>query len=457
MRTRNRIVNTILAVVMIVALGACEKNEQEARKFPRADSGQQPPREQSEVVRYTLDNGVTVFMQEDHSDPRIAIEVVYRAGFAQEPSGQVQVAHITEHAVVYCATAKYKAGEAIKAMQKIGMINAEASGDFVKFDYIVRGDGLEQALSAEADRLTSVQFDAETLAEQAKRAAGEIASALSSDRGTLTKFGFMTLMQAVDHGQTVVPVEAANYQRTVDEVTAFHKERYRVNDMIISIVGNFKIDDAKALVEKYFGGIARTPDPVVYKPTITKNMSVKWDIDGSAFYIVCPGPYDNYTDRIILTMFGSYLSSYLSRNPELFDLTRATYASNQAYPVGSLPFFVFAQPEKYKSLADVRASVTQLFDDAIASVDETMFERIRGAMKNYVTASLIEAQASTQIDYHYILGQHALNLAMKDILKEGRPTEDFVQMLDAITLDQMRQTLAKYLSKDNRFEVAITK
>jgi predicted Zn-dependent peptidase len=446
----------VLAAAMIIGLGACEKNEQEARKFPRADSADRPPREQSELVSYRLDNGLTVFMQEDHSDPRVAVEAVYRAGFAQEPGGLVQISHITEHAAIFSATASYEAGESAEKLQKFGMVNAEAVGDFVHFDYIVLGDNLPDVLQIESEHLASVRFDAETLAEQAKKAAGEITNILNSERGTLTKFAFMALMQAVNHGQTVVPIEAANYQRTVDEVAKFHTERYRVDDMILSIVGNFSIEEAKPLVEKYFGAIEPSPAAPTYTPTISRNTAVQWDIDASVFFVVCPGPYADYKERVILTMFGSYLSGYLSRNPDLFDLTRATYASNQGYPVGDLPFFVFAQPAPYKSLADTRASVLRLLDEAIDGIDENMFLRIRGTMRSYVTTSLLAAEPNTHIDYHYVLGQHALNLALKHMVKDGRSDDEFVAFVDSITLDDMKATLSKYLDASNRIEVTIT-
>jgi len=456
MLLNNRTARLLLAAIAATTLLACEKNEQEARKFPRADDNVPVEVSISDLVTYKLDNGITVFMQEDHSDPNIAVEVFYQAGFNSEPKGQVQISHVTEHAVVFAGTDKLKLNEAPEKIREFGYVNAEAVGNYVHFDYLLSPDHLADVLEIESDHLVNARFDEKSLKEQQKKAAAEIKSVLTSERGTLSKFGLITLMHAVNHGETNVPIEAGNFQRTVEEVTQFHGARYRVNDMIISIVGDFAIDDAKVLVQKYFGEIAPKPDPPTYQTSINKNLTVRWDIGASVEYFVYPGPYETYKDRLILAMFGSYLNQFLMYSPDIPTMARATYVSNPSYPIGPLPFFVFVQPAKYRSLADVRQAVVGLIDAGIQSVDEKMFSRMKASVGDFITSSLIETEAGNpQVDHRMVIGQHAINLGIKHMFKEGRTDEEFAAVLEGVTLDDMKATLDKYLADSRRLEVIV--
>src|SRR4030095_7105808 len=47
--------------------------------------------------KYTLDNGMTVILHEDHSLPVAAVNIWYRVGAKEEPPGRSGFAHLFEH------------------------------------------------------------------------------------------------------------------------------------------------------------------------------------------------------------------------------------------------------------------------------------------------------------------------------------------------------------------------
>mgnify|MGYP001429395745 CR=1 FL=1 len=47
--------------------------------------------------KYTLDNGLTVILHEDHSDPLVHVDVTYHVGSAREDVGKSGFAHFFEH------------------------------------------------------------------------------------------------------------------------------------------------------------------------------------------------------------------------------------------------------------------------------------------------------------------------------------------------------------------------
>ena len=60
----------------------------------------QPQNENSVSIpfeKYTLDNGLTVILHEDHSDPLVHVDVTYHVGSAREEVGKSGFAHFFEH------------------------------------------------------------------------------------------------------------------------------------------------------------------------------------------------------------------------------------------------------------------------------------------------------------------------------------------------------------------------
>jgi predicted Zn-dependent peptidase len=457
MRIRNGLIITLLAVLMLPLLACQPSSEEEAQKFPRADDGEFH-RKFSEMISYQLANGLSVYLQQDSTFDKVAIEVLYRAGFCHEPAGQVQVSHLTEHCVVASPTENFPVGGAGKKLPRGSRIAAEATGDLVHFDYVVPGENFEQALKLVSEQITSIEFDESVRQEHAKRAAGEITATLQSDRGSLTKFGMITMLHAVQHGTKFVPIYQANFDRSLEEMAAFHKQRYRPDDMVLVVVGNVDIDSTRALIDTYFSSIPAAPDPPKYKPNISGDMDVKWDIDASSVFLVYPDPLDEPRQRAALVAFGNYLSQYLARSQELPVVARATYVTNSSYPLNNLPFFVFAQPEKYRSPADIANRVSALIDEAIASVDERMFERIIGVFKAQIETSFLETEAdNSDIQNHKVIGQHALNTGLRHYLRDGMSAQEYGAMLESITYEEMRQYLDRDLAASKRQTIIVTK
>ena len=48
-------------------------------------------------AKYVLDNGLTVVLHEDHSDPMVHVDVTYHVGSAREEAGRSGFAHFFEH------------------------------------------------------------------------------------------------------------------------------------------------------------------------------------------------------------------------------------------------------------------------------------------------------------------------------------------------------------------------
>jgi zinc protease len=69
-------------------------------------------------TQFTLDNGLTVLVREDHKLPIVSVEVVYQAGARNDPPGKSGLAHLFEHLLFYGS--EHHPHNFLVAMQRLG-------------------------------------------------------------------------------------------------------------------------------------------------------------------------------------------------------------------------------------------------------------------------------------------------------------------------------------------------
>jgi len=77
--------------------------------------------------KFTLNNGLTVIVHEDHRSPSTAINLWYHAGTRNEPPGSHGIAHLSEH-LMFTGTPRVTEDMA-KVLKRMGITNATASTD----------------------------------------------------------------------------------------------------------------------------------------------------------------------------------------------------------------------------------------------------------------------------------------------------------------------------------------
>jgi len=455
MRTLRFAAVAAMAACALFAL-SCQKNDKYSQHFNKA-SDDHFKRDMSDLTSFKLSNGITVYLQEERTDNEVAIEAVYRAGYTRDPKDKVQLAHLTEHMAMHCATGPYKAGESMSLVQDHkGMISAEAVADFIHVDYVVDRGKLDETLAIEASRLKGLSCDEATLKEQAKEVVAEFDRSLKDPKGTLTKLSLGALAQIIYYGQTHVPMIADVAKLTLADVHQFHDTYYRPDDMVLVLIGNFKKADAEALVRKHFESIPSRPSPP--EPTIVIKNSVKatWDVPAHVAYYIAPGPFDE-KERMILTMFGSFLAQGMASSPDVYQNAQALYTSNQSYPVGRLPFFIFVQAQEGFTTSKVTPALFATLDKAMQLIDDDKrVEMIKTGTVSFVTSSGLKVDQPDFPMMHYqVIGQEALTVCLKHMLLNGRSPDEFAAEVQAITPDEFRSVVKKRLDRSKLLTVTI--
>ena len=456
MRTSIRSAVLAAAVLSVLLVLACGKNEQEAQKFNRADE-EHFRRDMSEISSFTLANGIAVYLQEERTDNQVAIEAIYRAGYTRDPKGKVQLAHLTEHAAMYCASGPYKAGETMSLVKDHeGMVSAEALADFIHVDYVVDAGRLDETLAIEASRLKELNCSEETIAKQRVDVVSEFDKALSSPSGSLTRVSMGALAHVIFYGETHIPMKAGLDKLTVEDVHRFHDANYRPDDMVLVLIGNFKKAEAEALVRKHFEPIPARPAPPDPAVILKRSTRVTWDVPARVTYYIAPGPFTP-KERLILTMFGAFLQSLFSSSPDVYANCQAIYTSNQSYPVGRLPFFVYVQAKQGFTTDEATPALFARFDQAVQALnDDERVEMVKTGMLSFLTSSGLKVDEPDYPMMHFqVIGQEALTVCLKHMLLEGRTLDEFADEVQAVTPDEFRSVVKKHLDRSALVTVAI--
>src|SRR5262245_25484106 len=109
--------------------------------------------QQVKYEKYTLDNGMTVIVHEDHSLPIAAINIWYRVGAKDEPPGRSGFAHLFEH-LMFMGTKRVPGNDFDNIMEAGGGAN-NASTAFDRTNSFSSGPSkiLPTLLWLDADRL----------------------------------------------------------------------------------------------------------------------------------------------------------------------------------------------------------------------------------------------------------------------------------------------------------------
>jgi predicted Zn-dependent peptidase len=455
-RSANGTVKSILlaGVVAAALFVCCGKENQEANKSqggtPSADTGP------GEITSFRLENGVTVYLREDHLKPEVALVALYRAGVIFEEKDKVQESRLLPHLLIYSPTASFEAGQAVDSISHFGRPGGEVTGQYARFDYSGPSERLELLLKIESERLTSVRFTEALLEKYANKCAEDVDRVLENPALSLSTYGLMALNQAYNYRVADIPLRDGVFDLTIDDMVRFHNTRYRPDDMALVVVGDFQSSETTELINRYFGSIPdRTAPPARPQPA-GGSMTALWDVPATVMFLVSPGPYANDVERVVLTMFGTFLNRQLRGDAELTADITSSLCSNTSNPVGDIPFFVFAHVRAGGNLQDIRSKLVAQIDAAVQKVDAKTFDMMRRNLLSFLQSSVLETQRTLSSISHYkALEQEADNIGASHYLRDGQSMEDFTGLVQSITYDDAKRYLDSIMDPEHMRVVTI--
>lgn len=211
--------------------------------------------------KYTLPNGLTVLLSEDHTTPTVAVDIFYHVGSKNEVVGRTGFAHMFEH-VMFTGSGHVPYGMHDRYTEGVGGgSNGSTNFDVTQYYETIPSNYLETVLWLESDRMG---FLLDSLDDAKFKAQRDIVQNERRERTDNAPNGrnFEVIGQAMwpkGHPYSWPPIGSMADLKTatVNDVKNFFRLYYAPNNATLAIVGDIDRTATRAFVAKYFSDLPR--------------------------------------------------------------------------------------------------------------------------------------------------------------------------------------------------------
>jgi len=405
-------------------------------KVEKAESGLSIPYE-----KYQLDNGLTVIIHEDHSDPIVHVDVTYHVGSAREEPLRSGFAHFFEH-MMFQGSDNVADEEHFKTVTESGGdLNGTTNKDRTNYFETLPSNQLERALWLEADRMGFL-LDAVTQEKfEVQRATVKNERGQNYDN---RPYGLVSekIMQA-QYPQThpyhwptigyLEDLDAAN----VDDLKRFFMRWYGPNNAALTVAGDVNPSEVLKLVKKYFGTIPRgaeVQNQKVDRVTLSEDRYISYG-DNIRFPLIqfsYPTVPNYHADEapldVLADILGGSKNSLFYKN---FQKTQIAINASVQHPCQELAgqFQLTVLPYPGKTLTEMEEMIrATLKEFEQRGVNEDDLTRFKSSFESNLISGLetVDGKASMLAQYQYVLGnpnsvatdlQRYLNVTAEDIMR----------------------------------------
>ena len=265
------------------------------------------------VTRFTLKNGLTVLLLEDHTVPMISYHTWYKVGSRDESEGVTGAAHMLEH-MMFKGAKKYSGKQLDHLFHENGITNnAFTSNDYTGFYENIPSSKLELVMDIEVDRMKDLALQAEDLLSEKEVVAEERRWRIDNNpMGFLRESLMATVFKSHPYGWPVIGFMKDINAYDIEKLRYFYNTYYVPNNAVLVIVGDFDTKKTKKMVEKYYGTLTFKevphknikPEPV---QTVQRNTVIRKDVQNTSFAIAFQSPKIGEADMYALDLAASIL------------------------------------------------------------------------------------------------------------------------------------------------------
>ncbi len=401
-----------------------------------------------------LKNGLRVILVEDHSAPVVSLCVTYNVGSRNERPGRTGFAHLFEHMMFQGSENVGKGEHFVLIFNNGGTMNGTTNEERTNYFQTVPANQLDLVLFLEADRMRSLDVSQENLDNQRQVVQEERRLGLDNQPYGRSQEKLQELLYdnfAYKHS-VIGSMDDLN-AATLEDVREFFRIYYAPNNAVLTLVGDFKTEEALAKIRKYFEGIPRQPDPPPVdvtepEPTSERRAVVEDPLArvprvDIAFKTV-PG---NDPDFFALQVLGNVLSGgqssrlyqKLVREKEL--VTSVTGFTSEMRGPGA--FLITATVRPGKKVEDVEAAIVEEIERVQREpIADWELEKAKNTARRAFLTTL-----SSSLSRAILLGQYAV------YYNDPNQINTRLDRLMAVTKEDVQRVAQRYLRLQRRVVV----
>jgi zinc protease len=217
-------------------------------------------------TKYTLPNGLEVLLHQDKSVPLVAVEVWYHVGSGDEAPGKSGFAHLFEH-LMFQGTAHTGPDRHLSILHDLGAtdVNGTTSPNRTSYYQLVPSNALETALWLESERMGYLPgtLSQATLDTQREVVRNERRQVYDNVPYGTSQIAVNALLYPEGHPYRHLPIGLHEdlARASLADVQAFFRTWYVPSNATLCLAGDFEPDEARRLVDKWFGSFPSVPRP----------------------------------------------------------------------------------------------------------------------------------------------------------------------------------------------------
>lgn len=411
----------------------------------------------SNVTRHVLNNGMVVLLKEVHSAPIISWWVLYRIGSRNERTGTTGISHWVEH-MMFKGTEQFPAGYLDKAIDRVGgQWNAQTFLDYTAYYETLPASEIDLALRLEADRMVNAQFDPEEVESERTVIISERQGAENSPMFWLGEEVQASAFRVHGYHHEIIGDMSDLHTMTRDDLYGHYKHHYMPNNAIAVAVGDFDSETMLARIKELYESIPAGEAPKLFvrpEPEQMGERRVRVERPGTTHFVQMgyrvPAATDPDWFKLELVnsilcgpdgMGGGGIDNKTSR------LYKALVDTELAASVdGGMTQTI--DPFMYMINVVVRDGRTPEEVEAALNVE---IDRLRNGDVTEAELNRVKKQARALFAYSTErVTMQAFWLAFTENVEGYQWFENYVDNLEAVTLDDVKEAAAHYLRPQNR-------
>ena len=404
-----------------------------------------------DVHKFTLKNGMTFLVLEDHSIPNANMYLFWRVGSRNEYPGITGLSHFFEH-MMFNGAKIYGPKQFDQVMEAAGgRNNAYTTEDLTVYTDWFPTSATETIFKLEADRIADLAIDPQMVASER--------GVVTSERRTgLENSNFRMLYEelkgiayrAHPYSWSVIGHQSDIENWSQEDLENYHKTYYAPNNAVVVMVGDIQLTEIKALAQKYFEPIPaqEPPRPIhtvepeqkgerrtyVQKPSATSaNIAFAYHI-----------PNTQHEDYYPLSVLSDVLSS--GKTSRLYQalVDEQQIAMNvysfmgESFDPNLFTIYAVARPGVEASQLEqaMKQVVTEVISEGVTTQELAKVKKA-ARMDLYQTLATINGKANSLGTYEVYHGDYAKLFSV--------PAD-----IEAVTANDVQRVAQTYLKKSNR-------